>query len=148
MGRKEICASARNVNGSEQLSYWSLGKLSFLECSFMLNATPVTNAFSSYTWLNKCFFRDIFFYIPTTFLFYRLFDDVLMEMYSLCGRRGDKKTFQETKICGLIASKLIFLFKDFFCWAKKWIEYLIFYFLFILEIKKNEVFENVLEFRQ
>ena len=42
-------------------------------------------------------------YILNTFLFYRLFDNVLMKTYSLFGRRvrGDKKAFQETKICGV-----------------------------------------------
>ena len=36
---------AKTVNGSEQLSYWYLGTLIFLECSSMLNAASVTNAF-------------------------------------------------------------------------------------------------------
>ena len=35
------------------------------------------------------------------------FDNVLMKTYFLCGRRGDKKAFQEAKICGVIVSKLI-----------------------------------------
>ena len=43
VSRKEgMCA--RTINGSEKLSYW-LGTLIFLECSFMLNAAPITNAF-------------------------------------------------------------------------------------------------------
>ena len=37
-------------------------------------------------------------YIQTTFLFYRSFDNVLMKTFSLF---GDKKAFQETKICGV-----------------------------------------------
>ena len=58
-GLKEI-----SVNGSEQLFYWCSGTLIFLECSFMLNVTPVKNAFLSYTWLSKCFFSDVSFLQP------------------------------------------------------------------------------------
>ena len=80
----------RAVNGSEQLS----GTLIFLGCGPLLNAAPVTNAFLK---------SDVsFFYILTTFLFYKLLDNVLMKTYPLCGRRGDKKTFKETKISGVI----------------------------------------------
>ena len=43
----------------------------------------------------------------TTFLFFRLFDNALMKTYSLYGCRGGKKSFQETKICGVIFSKWI-----------------------------------------
>ena len=96
---------ARTVNGSEQLSYWRPGTSIYPECSSMLNAAPVINSFLSYTWLSKCFFWCFFFYLLTTFLFYRLFDNVLMKMYSLCGRRGDKKTFKGTKISGVIESR-------------------------------------------
>ena len=39
----------------------------------------------------------------TTFLFFRLFDNALMK--ALNGRRGGKKSFKETKICGVIVSK-------------------------------------------
>ena len=38
-------------------------------------------------------------HILTKFLFYRLFDNVLMKTYSLFSRRGDKKTFLKTQIC-------------------------------------------------
>ena len=128
--RKEMCA--RTLNGSEQLS---LRYIDF-SCS-MLDATPVTNAFLSYTWLSKCcFFWCFFSYILNTFLFYRLFDNVLMKTYSLCDPCGDKKAFKETKIRGVIASKRI-LFKGSFCWAKKRIEYLIFHLLFTLRITKK-----------
>ena len=44
-----MCASARTVNGSEQLSYRCPGTLIFLERSSMLNVAHVTNAFLSYT---------------------------------------------------------------------------------------------------
>ena len=39
----------------------------------------------------------------TTFLFFRLFDNALMK--ALNSRRGGKKSFKETKICGVIVSK-------------------------------------------
>ena len=42
-----MCASI--VNRFEQLSYGCLGTLIFVECSSMLNAAPLTNAFLSYT---------------------------------------------------------------------------------------------------
>ena len=56
--------------------------------------------------LVNVFFLMFFFYILTT-VFYRLFDNVLMTTYSLFGRRGDKTAFEETKICVVVASKLI-----------------------------------------
>ena len=97
VNRKEGDA-CKAVNGSKQLSYWCSGTLVFLECSSMLNSVPETNAYLSYTWLSKCFFSNVFFfYIVSTFLSYRLFDNVLMKMYSLCGRCGDRKAFKETK---------------------------------------------------
>ena len=102
---KEMCA--RTVNGSAKLSYLCSDTLIFLECSSILNAAHVTNAFVSYTWLSECFFLMFSFYALTTFLFYRLFDNVLMKMYSLCGRYRDKKVFKETKICGVIASSFL-----------------------------------------
>ena len=72
----------------------------------MLDAAPATMLFLSYTRLSKCFsFSDVFFYILTILLIYRLFDNVLMKTYSLSGCRGDKKALKETKISGLIASK-------------------------------------------
>ena len=43
------------------------------------------------------FFSAFFFYILTTFLFYRLSDNVLIKTYLLCGRCGDKKAFKENK---------------------------------------------------
>ena len=117
---KEMCA--RTVNRSQ----WCSGTLIFLECSSMLNAAPVTNAFWSCTWLSRCFFLTFFFYILTKSLFYRLVDNVLMKTYSLCGRRGHKKDFKETKICGIIASKWI-LFIQRFSWLSikmNWVSYL------------------------
>ena len=60
----------------------------------MFNAAPVTNTFlATPDLVNVC---------------YRLFDNVLMKTYFLCGRRGDKKAFKEAKVCGGIASKRIF----------------------------------------
>ena len=70
--------------------------------------------------LLNVFFCFFFFYILTTFLFYRLFDDVLIKKYSLCGRCGERKAFKETKICGVIASESeLCLFKVSFCGAEK-----------------------------
>ena len=40
----------------------------------------------------------------TIFLFFRLFDNALMKAYSLYGRRCGKKSFKETKVCGVIVS--------------------------------------------
>ena len=78
----------------------------FLECSSMLNAAPVTNAFLSYTLLSKCFFlMFFFFYFLTTFLFYMLFDNVFMKTHSLCDCCGNKKVFKDTKMCRVIVSK-------------------------------------------
>ena len=98
----------------------------FLECSSMLNASPVTNEFLNYTWLSKCFSSYVFFYILTTFLFYRLFDNVLMKTYSLCGRHGDKKASKETNICGVAVSKWILFIWRFFLLSQKmnWVFYL------------------------
>ena len=50
---------ARTANGSKQLSYWYSGTFTFLECSSVLNATPVTNTFLSCTLLSICFFSDV-----------------------------------------------------------------------------------------
>ena len=125
---------ARTINGSQQLSYWCSGTLIFFECSFMLNVAPVTNAFLSNTWLNKYFFW-CFFYILTIFLFYSLFDNVYIT-YSLCGLIY-KEGFKEIKICGVIGVSEFCLFKGSFWWAKKWIRYLIFHFLFTLRFTKK-----------
>ena len=128
---------ARTVNASAQLSYWCSGASIFLECSSMLNTAPVTNAFLSYTWLSQCFFFwCFFFYILTKFLFCRSFDNVLIKKYSLCDHRGDNKAFKILKICGVKASEFC-LFNSSFCWTKKWIEYLIFHFVFTLQITKK-----------
>ena len=71
-----------------------------------------------------------------TFLFYRLFDNVLMKTFSLCGPRGEKNAIKETKTCGGIASKWIFFyFKVLFALEKN--ELSIFHFLFTLPITKN-----------
>ena len=83
------------------------------------------------------FFFWRFFYILTKFLFYRLFDNVLMETYSLCGCRGHKKDFKETKICGIIASKWI-LFIQRISWLSQkmnWVSYLPFPFPTNLPLK-------------
>ena len=129
----------RTVNGSKQLSYWYSVTLIFLECSSMLNAASVINAFLSYTWLSKWFFSDFFFffYILTTFLFYRLFDNVLMKTYSLCGRCGDKKAFKETKICGVIVSKWFLFMLKFFLLSQKMNRVSYLPFLFTLRITKK-----------
>ena len=78
----------------------------------------IKNAFLSYIWLSKCFFLFLF-YILITFLFYMLFDNGLMKTYSLCGRRGAKEAFKETKICGVIASKWILFIYRFFLLSQK-----------------------------
>ena len=49
---------ARAVNGSEQLSYWYSDTFTFLECSSVLNTTPVTNAFLNCILLSMFFFSD------------------------------------------------------------------------------------------
>ena len=140
---------ARTVNGSEKLSFSCSGTFIFLECSSMLNAASVTNTFLSYTWLSKCFFSAVFFYILTAFLFYRLFDHVLMKTYSLCGCCCDKKTFKETTICGVIASEWILFIWSFFLPSQKMIRVRFLPFSFyVVNHKKNKIFENVLEFRQ
>ena len=54
-----------------------------------------------------------------TFLFYRLFDNVLMKTFSLCGPRGEKNAIKETKTCGGIASKwILFILRFFLLWKK------------------------------
>ena len=55
----------------------------------------------------------------TTFLFFRLFDNALMKAYSLYGRGGGKKSFKETKICGVIVSKWILFIWRFFLLSEK-----------------------------
>ena len=111
---------ARTVNGFDQLSYWCSGTLIFLECSSMLNATLVKNTFLIYTWLSNCFFQMFFFfYILNTFLGYRLFDNVSMKTYSLCGDRRDKKAFKERKICAVKTSKWILFIYRFFSPSQK-----------------------------
>ena len=82
----------------------------------------------------------------TIFLFFRLFDNALMKAYSLYGRGGGKKSFKETKICGVIVSKWILFIWTFFLLSQKWIEYLPFPFYITNQKKKNV--ENVLEFWQ
>ena len=59
-----------------------------------------------------------------TFLFFRLFDNALMKAYSLYGRGGGKKSFNESKWVSEFC-----LFEVSFCCAKKWIEYFPFPFL-------------------
>ena len=139
---------ARDVNGSKQLYYWCSGTLIFLDCSSMLNAATVTNAFLSYNWLSKCFFSVFFFYILTTFLFYRLFDNVLMKTYSLCGRCDDKKAFKETKTRGIIVLKYFVYLKFLFAEQKYELSILSSISFFITNHKINNIFENILEFRQ
>ena len=119
----------------------------FLECSFMLNAAPVTNAFLSkkclFTWLSKCFFL-FFFYILTIFLFYRLIDNVLIKKYSLHSRRGDKKALNEKKISKVMASKWILFIYMFFLMSQKinWVSYLPFPF-YITNHKKKIFLKKV-----
>ena len=119
----------------------------FLECSFMLNAAPVTNAFLSkkclFTWLSKCFFL-FFFYILTIFLFYRLIDNVLIKKYSLHSRRGDKKALNEKKISKVMASKWILFIYMFFLMSQKinWVSYLPFPF-YITNHKKIKFLKKV-----
>ena len=55
----------------------------------------------------------------TIFLFFRLFDNALMKAYSLYGRGGGKKSFKETKICGVIVSKWILFIWTFFLLSQK-----------------------------
>ena len=62
---------------------------------------------TSYNGLSKCLFSDFFLHPDYIFLFYRLFDNVLMKRCSLCGRRGNKKAFKNRKICEVTASKWI-----------------------------------------
>ena len=139
----------RTVNGSEQLSHWCSGKFVFLESSSMLNATPVTNAFLSYTWLNKYFF--FWFVFSTSWLYF--YFTVYLIMYWWKGtpcvvvvvprEPSRKRRYEEQE--GL---REFCLFEGSFCWAKKWTEYLILHFLFTLRITKNKIFGNVFEFRQ
>ena len=140
--RKEM--RVRIVNGSEQLSYWYSGTLIFLECSSVLNAAPVTNAFWSYTGFSKCFFFLMFLFF---ILFYRLSDKVLMKTYSLCGLCGDKKAFKEKKICGAIASKWILFIWSFFLLSQK-LNILSSISFLHYESQNNKIFGNVLEFRE
>ena len=119
----------------------------FLECSFMLNAAPVINAFLSkkclFTWLSKCFFL-FFFYILTIFLFYRLIDNVLIKKYSLHSRRGDKKALNEKKISKVMASKWSLFIYMFFLMSQKinWVSYLPFPF-YITNHKKIKFLKKV-----
>ena len=121
-----MCASARTVNGSEQLSYWCPGILIFLECSSMLNAASVTNAFLSHTWLSKCFFFLSFLCFSFYMLTYIFILKVIMKRNSFCGRYGDKKALKETEICGVIASKWILFIQRLFMFRQKmnWVSYL------------------------
>ena len=130
VGRKEVCA--RTVNGSEQLSYWCSGTLIFVECSSMLNVAPVANAFLSYTWLGKCFFSDIFF--STSWLHFYFTGYLIMYWWKRSlwwqeSLQGNEDTRRVSEFC---------LFKGSFCWAIKWIECLIFHFLFTLQIKQKK----------
>ena len=72
-----------------------------------------------------------------------------MKMYSLCGCCGDKKAFKETKMCGVIASKWIFVyFKVLFAEPKNELGILSSISFLNYKSQKNNTFENVLEFRQ
>ena len=68
-----------------------------------------------------------------------------MKAYSLHGHRDGKKTFKETKICGVIMSKWILFIWRFFLSSQKmnWVSYNSF-----LHYKSQKKIENVLEFRQ
>ena len=67
----------------------------------------------------------------TTFLFFRILDNALMKAYSLYGHGGGKKSFKETKICGVIVT-----LKVLFVEPKN--ELSIFHFLFTLRIIKKK----------
>ena len=67
----------------------------------------------------------------TTFLFFRILDNALMKAYSLYGHGGGKKSFKETKICGVIVT-----LKVLFVEPKN--ELSIFHFLFTLGIIKKK----------
>ena len=64
----------------------------------------------------------------TTFVFFRLFDNALMKAYYLYGRRGGKKSFKETKICGVIVSKWLLFIWRFFLLSQKmnWVPFISF----------------------
>ena len=139
---------ARTINGSKQFSYWWSGTLSFLECSSMLNASPVTNAFLGYTWLSRSFFSDVFFSTSWLDFYFTRFLIMYWWKRTPCVVVVVIKSLQGNEDMWSKPSKWI-LFKISFCWAKKWIEYLIFHFFFTYyESQKNNIFENVLEFRQ
>ena len=88
--------------------------------------------------------------VMTAFLFFSLFETVLMKTYSQwCGHRGDKKTLQEMKKCRVIASKWILFIKRFLLLSRKmnWVSCHPFPF-YITNQSFNVFIENVLEFRQ
>ena len=136
--RKEM--RVRIVNGSEQLSYWYSGTLIFLECSSVLNAAPVTNAFWSYTGFSKCFFFWCFFSSS-------YFTGYLIKYWWKRTPCGDKKAFKEKKICGAIASKWILFIWSFFLLSQK-LNILSSISFLHYESQSNKIFGNVLEFRQ
>ena len=98
----------------------------------MLNVAPVANAFLSYTWLGKCFFSDIFF--STSWLHFYFTGYLIMYWWKRSlwwqeGLQGNEDTRGVSEFC---------LFKGSFCWAIKWVECLIFHFIFTLQIKKKK----------
>ena len=109
----------------------------FVESSSMLNVAPVANAFLSYTWLGKCFFSDVFFSTSWLHFYFTGYLIIYWWKRSLWwqeGLQGNEDTRGVSEFC---------LFKSSFCWAKKWIEYLLFYFFFLtLQIAKNKVLKT------
>ena len=75
----------------------------------------------------------------TAFKFFRLFDNALVKAYSLYGRRGGKKSFKETKICGVIVSKWVLFIWRFFLLSQKmnWVSSISF--LHYESLKKNKL---------
>ena len=101
---RKVCA--RTINGSKQFSYWCSGTFIFLECSSMLNASPVTNVFLGYTWLGRSFFSEVFF--STSWLDFSFTGYLIMYWWkrtpcvvAVVIRKPLRK------ICGVIASKWI-----------------------------------------
>ena len=118
------------VNESEQLSYWCSGTLTFLECSSMLNAAPVTNAFLSYTWLVFFSTSWLHYYFTgylITYWWERTPCVIVVVTRKPSKKRGLKVLFAGTKNELSILSSISFL---------------------IYESQKSKILEEVLEFIQ
>ena len=128
-----------NNSLADALVHWS-GTLSFLECSYMLNAAPVTNPFLSYTWLSLCFFS------ASWLLFiWSVIDENVLLLWSLRWQeipQGNEGMCSNSELGNFVYLKVLFAEPNYELRISSSISFL------HHKSQKNKMLENILEFRQ